>query len=339
MREDELKPIFETHLQHPVVYLAFAVRAESTGDLAGVAPFASDSCLICGESDGHLSIWTIDGNQVREAERFVTSAGSLYQLAVHPQGTLVATAGQGEVTLWQLPHATQLDTFRFEPGERFQAIAFAPHGDMLLVASDREVIRAIDLASGSVVQTFPGGERNPSIACHPAGNEFVHLACFQGGSVISASQLAGDTDLPENKPTENRITTTCDALYPGSFSPDGTLYACSDRHVRVYRYPSFERVHAFDLYGNLDPEPRDSLYLEARWSNTVFSPDGRSLLAGSPLGTLFSWNLRTGSIQHQWPAHRGGVLAMASDPTGRLFASSGQDRSLKLWALPSTELQ
>lgn len=336
MREPVREPMYEERLPAHVVWLAFATPASVQAGQAAPAPFAGDDTyLVGGQSDGVMAVLTMDGPRVRDVQRFATGTKSLYQFAVHPHGTMVATAGQGEVELWELPRGTRLETFPFEKGERLQAIAFSTGGDTLLLASNQEVVRAVELASGRVMQRFRGGERNPSIACHPDGHAFVHLACFQGGSAISVSELAGGRATAEGDHTEDRISTTYDALNPGSFSPDGHLYACSDRHVKLYRYPSFELVHAFDLLGSRDAAPREGLNIEQGWSNTVFGPDGRILMAGSPLGTLFLWDVESGAIQSQWPAHRGGVIAMASSRTGALIASAGQDRTMKLWNLAS----
>lgn len=67
-----------------------------------------------------------------------------------------------------------------------------------------------------------------------------------------------------------------------------------------------------------------------------FSPDGRQLAIGDGAGKLQLLEIATGALQ-PLGEHRGGVLAVAWQPGGKLVASSGQDGEVRLCDARSRE--
>lgn len=66
--------------------------------------------------------------------------------------------------------------------------------------------------------------------------------------------------------------------------------------------------------------------------NTVlFSPDGKMLVAGKHDGAIRVWDLATGSVLIDFPAHPAHVTALAFSADGKWLASGARDSSLLIW--------
>ena len=83
--------------------------------------------------------------------------------------------------------------------------------------------------------------------------------------------------------------------------------------------------------------PDGTLTGAANWANTVaFSPDGRSLAAGTSDAKVLIWSLATRRVTAKLP-HPQPVTSVAWDGPDRI-AAAGADGTVSLWALPSAVL-
>jgi WD40 repeat protein len=80
-------------------------------------------------------------------------------------------------------------------------------------------------------------------------------------------------------------------------------------------------------------QPRAQLNLGEFPVDAAFSADGSTLVVAGGEGSLFSINLRGTAAGVRFGEHQGGVLAVAGQPGGALFASSGQDGEVRIWDL------
>ena len=178
--------------------------------------------------------------------------------------------------------------------------------------------------------TRPLGNHAASCRLHRSHGEFhrflprrpqtglVRVLTARSGSGMSILQdpiSKSDQILRMNGKAGN---TTCLA-----FSPDG----------RVLVIPSIsgtsETLTLWDPASGLRlaslTEPR-SLVL-----SLSFSPDGRTLAAGTLGGGIELWDVATGQRQPDLRGHSAAVWALAFSPDGRYLVSGGHDGALRLW--------
>ncbi len=295
-----------------------------------------------------ISLWRAAGRQMVRQLSFQAGFKRLYGLAISPDGTRLAAVGQplpgaGQLSLWTLPEGQKEKEFVF-PDTYLLSAAFSPDGARLLAAGNHEVLHVVNLHTGEIEpmreyddedEDYWGlGERNTSIVSHPDGKTVLITACFQAGTQIVFCEL--DTALTPRSDLTIRLP--ADEMMGAAFSPDGRFFACADWDLHLYQFPSQERLYYFDIFGKRHagaPPDRGGKNVEQFWTDALFTPDGQTLICGSPTGAIYFWDVPSGGLRRTLTGHDGGVLALALNPAGTQLVSSGLDKTLRLWQMPA----
>ena len=302
--------------------------------------------LVSALTHNDVMLWRVLAGYVEQQFSFPSGLKRLYDIAVSPDGTRLATvglaaAGQEELSLWDLFRGKREGGYSFSDSYLL-AVTFSPDGKRLLTAGDEEEIHIVNLLTNKVeFATQEGkfeeddwglGERNTSIVYHPDGKTVLVTACFQAGTLVVFCEITSAGLIPRPDLTLDLIY---DVLTPAAFSPDGHFFAFADWNVKLYSFPERELTATFAPEGQRLPEPSGEPVVRQFWSNALFTPDSRTLICGSPTGSIYLWDVPSGTLRQTLSGHEGGVLAIALNPAGTHLASSGHDKTLRLWQMPS----
>ncbi|MBZ0288390.1 MAG: WD40 repeat domain-containing protein, partial [Anaerolineae bacterium] len=206
----------------------WGVRADLQGhtDRVNSVAYRPDGTLLASVSeDGLLNVWNVEtGERLHMIE---TGNRRFQSVAFSPDGTRMAAAAdnvKSEVRVWDA--ATGEELWRKTPGGDVQ-IAFAPAGDILLVANGGAPgLAGYSVESGQQTYTISGMSGHiGSVAVNPAGTVVAAgtwSGLFMVGDIANHRVLFSDSSLDDAP----------DASIFLAFSPDGRYLMTSDRdHV------------------------------------------------------------------------------------------------------------
>jgi serine/threonine protein kinase/WD40 repeat protein len=194
----------------------------------------------------------------------------LQRLAVSPDATLLAAAGDGGVRLWALPDGTprgQMPALPQSPG----ALAFSPDAKTLAVGGVGSV-GLFDLATGRPTMTLacPGAVRG--VAFRPDGRSLA-ASGESPGEPVQIFDVATGTRTLRLEGDENPVLSR-------TWRADGGLLATAgqaDGRVRLWDF-----AHAAPRQRVLSLFERDGHGIDA----LALSPEGRHLVTANPDGTI-----------------------------------------------------
>ncbi|MFV0131558.1 helix-turn-helix domain-containing protein [Streptomyces sp. HMX112] len=296
---------------------SFAGRLSGhSGPVNGVA-FAPDGRLLAtASSDGTVRLWGGPGH--RSALAALTGhGGPVLAVAFAPHGGLLASASSdGTVRLWRLPDR-QLTGVLYGHSGAVRTVAFSPDGRTVVSGGMDGPVRVWDVDSRRLAATLTGH------------TDSVHGVAFgpDGRTVVSggADRTVRLWDVREGRSTAT-LTGHADGVLGVAFAPDGRSVASGgpDRTVRIW--DTAGRREATVLRGHSDDV-----------NAVAYTRDGTTVVSASGDGTAKLWDTVGHRVTETLAGHTDYVLSVAVGPEN-LLATGSFDQSAVLWDPGRTSL-
>lgn len=251
----------------------------------------------------------------------------VYAVAYSPQGTLLATASQGKVQLWNAESgALERRLSGPAPLVFVFGLAFSPHGDLLAAGGDDQTVRLWEIETGKQIASSKVGEIR-GLAFSPDGSRIAVAGGSANGAMLKVLSSPSLEPLLERTGKEEFTLGI-------AFAPNGQTLATvgTDALVRMWD------ARTGEIVGELPTAraPKSSV------APLAFSPDGRVLAAGAASAGGASiveiWDVTTREKLASLVGHRDTIATVAFSRNGRLLLSAGKDNSIKLWDAGRWEL-
>jgi RNA polymerase sigma factor (sigma-70 family) len=276
-------------------------------------------------------------------------------VAFSPDGKFLATAGlYSTLRLWDVATRKEVRQFPGELGEG-RALAFSPDGKRLAaeLREDQSIV-IWDVASGKPVHRLKGHDK------------YVWSVAFSPDGKVVASTGGGGTRVWDAVTGRELRVLDADGGLQVAFSPDGKFLAATGIEVRLFDTATWKEVrrwagspsppreaaafspdgktlatvgdrsaavHFWDVATGKELRPFGGHTAIVAW--LTFTPDGRSLLSGSPDCSVRQWDLATLRERPVLTVRRGFLFGLALSPDGRRIATgvlTGRDKSpIGLW--------
>jgi WD40 repeat protein len=324
-----------------------------------------DDLLAVGSADGSIQLWLL--SSASESDLLYGHQAPVQALAFNREGDLLATGdAAGCLILWDLSSGTPRQTLA-SGGEPIRCLQFNKAGTRLISGGESHSVSLWEVLTGALIWQFQvqstAWVRTVGFMPAPAG-----LGAEAGTEVAFAAGYDEAClciwDVEKGRPI--RVVPMATGTLPAiAVSGDGRFLAFSrpDRTVAIWDVVNHRRHHQLDSFDlaiwGLTFSPNGRLLVTAsdyqvkvwdvatgicqrslgsqRYSLKCLTFDSEStrLITGHDDTLLRSWQVNVAGAFARRPrslrGHSASVRSVAASPGGHWLASSGEDRTIRLW--------
>jgi WD40 repeat protein/serine/threonine protein kinase len=294
-----------------------------------------------------------------EVRSFVGHTDEVFSVAFSPDGKTLATASKdGTARTWDVATGNPRHTLAGHTAEVI-CVAFSPDGTRLVTGSEDRQLIIWDSNTGESLFTLAGHEDHIlAVAFSPDGRQLAsggrddcvrlwdletrlplrvlddplqHVRSIRyspDGRVLAACDEAGlihrwDTETWKPFPP---LAVADGSLFAIDFHPDSRRLLAAGRDTTLYYWDLDRRKHV----GLSALDDHESWIRDAK-----IAPNGKTAATCNHNGFLRLWDIGTSADQRALlaaiPGHAGRVWSLDWSPDGKLLATGGADRVVKLW--------
>ena len=276
---------------------------------------------------------------------------SVHRLVFSPNGKTLASASEDRtIRLWDVATGTHKYTLTGH-NAWISSIAFSPDGKILASADSEHRIRLWNAATGQYRVTLEG---------HQAGVSSV--AFSPDGKTLASADSNAKIRLWNATTGVYRVTLEghTNTIHSIKFSPDGKTLASADTEGKIRLWDATTGFHKQTLtehtrrvYDIVFIENGKTLvsmstdntirfwdvatgqqkkYFENNLSNVTINAAG-TMIASRSSRTIYLWDIATETEIANLTGHTSDVYSITFSPNGKMLASGGADRIIRLWKL------
>jgi RNA polymerase sigma factor (sigma-70 family) len=303
----------ETGGQSAVLPSRSQTQFGNEGSALFAVAFSPDGAFLAGGGrDGMIRLW--NAKTLEPLASLEEHTEAIWALTYSKNGVLASGSADGTAKLWPMGGKRPLRTLttRWSGIQPIQAVAYAPDGTQLGVATIDKNVHLREAKSGDVVMVMAGH------------TDIVNCLVFSPDGATLATGSNDQTIKLWDRATGELITTLtghAGGVLALVFSADGkTLVSAGhDRCIKVWNPATGKEISS--LPGH-----------DAPIHALAFLHDARTMASGSADRTIKIWDLADLKETMTLIGHTGTVRALAYSSAGAL-ASGSEDGSVKLWNL------
>jgi len=319
----------ESRMRHADRVNALAFGPDGTA----VASASKDYTVKVWDTGNGREIVTYRGHldQPDDPTRSGTNPLGAADVAFHPKGKVIASAGGNQVHTWDAATGKLIKVLvnLGKTDKPIKAIAFSPDGQQLAVGADDGILRVVESDTGKEV--FAGAPRNARIekvAFSPNG-KLIAVGDNNSQVAVYAPQAKGNTLAMSVQGVD------LGAAASVAFTADGgAVFACGrDGKIRLLSGPNPD--------GGTTPSTATKLREYVGHTGMVYglavTSDGKFLVTGGEDKTVRVWDVASGKQLRSFQGHTDSVTAVAVRGDGRQVASASGDGAMRVWDLTTVD--
>jgi WD40 repeat protein len=228
--------------------------------------FSDTNTLVSISLDQTVKIWDVEAGKLLHSSKLPLGKQVRFAIATGHQ-SLAADSSFGKARLWNYQTGEVLKTF--EPNDSWvSALAFTPDGKLLVIGTDKGVVRIMDVATWTVTRAI-----DLDSPVHSLAASAEHILVGYGDGTVAMLNFGKQSSVPEVR----KQTGTINAV---AFSPNGEQFASAsaDRTLKVWDTGSLKLLCS--LAGNAGPA-----------LSVAFSPNGQKLASIDADGNVDYWTV------------------------------------------------
>lgn len=245
-----------------------------------------------------------------------THAAVITSVSIHPDGTLVAAAGDDHVIrLWDLHEEAWVGRLTGHQ-DWVRAVQFSPDGNTLVSCGNDCHVILWDMKTRAPKRTVAAGGQAMDTVTFSHTGRWVATAGF--GREIRILDITGDS-------ARQFLETDCHDIRTLAIS-DGDQYLAAggrDGIIRLWNLETRQLTHQMNSH-------------QQRVRAMTFAPNGEQIISGGEDGRVRIWNWQTAEQAAELPRLPCKVMALVMCGE-QILATAGSDNLVRLWDLTNRE--